>query len=126
MANDQVGPAVVVEVAHRQPAADRRPLEERSAAAAHIPEHPSASLRLVVQQQRALLERAPTDRVVDDMAVDDREVFPAVVVDIDEACAEGDPVLTEGGDAGGAGLVMERLLTEIAIQVVQIALEVRD
>src|SRR5205823_5245422 len=90
VADDEVGPAVVVEIADGHAATARGGVEERAGVRADIPESALALLIDVVQQDRPLKERAAAARVQIDMTVGDDEVFPAVAVDVEEGGAEAD------------------------------------
>ena len=83
--HEQIQVAVVVDVAGDEPAADLLQREPGPGAAADLDE---AAGRSVAEQQVALrVVRAGAEqrRVVDDVAVDDGEVEPRVVVEVEEA-----------------------------------------
>src|SRR4051794_17555584 len=60
------------------------------------------------------------------MAIDDEEIFPAVVVDINEAGAKADILSAQRGNASRAGLIAEDFFAEVLVKGVEFILEVGD
>src|SRR5205823_50876 len=106
-ADDDVEPAVVIEVADGEAATDVRLLEEIAAAPAGVLETASAD---VAQQDRRLLQGGAAGRVANDVAVGDDDVLQTMMVEVDKRRAEADVFLSECRDAGAGGAVVKHLL----------------
>ena len=118
----QVEPAVVVEVADGQPAAERgatcqgaRPAAETSTSRPVGRRRPGAGAGIAYGNDRA---------VVVDVAVGGRQVEPAVVVDVEEGDAEAQQVPARRGQADGGGLVGEDAAAEVVVEGRRLAVEV--
>src|SRR5262249_4231876 len=88
VADDQIGPAVVVQVANSQTAANVRCLKIWSALRVHADE--SIGFLPLIPQEHGQLPDADAHRVAGHMAVEDDYVQPAVVVHVEKSGAETD------------------------------------
>src|SRR5262249_37451582 len=111
VADDDIQPPVVVEVADRQAAADVLALEILAAALAVILEAPLAE---VAQDDGHLSQAAAVGGMPDHVTVGNDDVEKAVVIEVEEAGSEADELLPQDGDAGRRGAVKEALAAEAA------------
>src|SRR5262249_57451536 len=102
VADDQVGAAVVVQVAEAHSAGQVIGLVITADLPADVLE-PAA--QVAVQHGRVLAADARLRVVADDMAVDDEQVLPAVQVHVEERRAPAAGLLAQGGQAGRYRLV---------------------
>jgi hypothetical protein len=106
VADDDVGSAVVIEVAKSGALTHLFGLEEgaglfRDVLKADLPRLVSR-LAEIVQQDGILKKLRRFDRKANDMAVGDEDILRAVEIAIDEACPETDVIEADGRDSGAA------------------------
>src|SRR5260221_3689700 len=99
----QVGPAVVVDVADGETATAMRDLEVKPALDGAVHEATIAA----VHEQRRLLAKRSARRVAANVPVADDDVFPPIVVHVDERRAEANVARAEHADAGRIGVMLE-------------------
>jgi len=112
MANDQVGPAIVIQVADGDAAALVLGLEIWPTLAGDVRKRAYALWplsSLIAKQHRPLLGSASA-RMADDVSVADGDIFPAVVIQIEETHTETNIVLADTGDAGAVRDELEKRL----------------
>ncbi len=85
MTDDEIGPTVIVQVADRQPAAGFGDTEEFAPLTTHVLEKTLPPGFHIVKEHRSLVQGAPADQgVLKDVAIDDDEILPAVLVHVQE------------------------------------------
>jgi len=100
MTDDDVGPAVVIEIPDGDASANRWRAEEGTALRANVAEEATPVMRDVVQQHGTLRKARP-HRLTQHVTVDDHQIQPAVIVDVQKIGAEADVGLPERADSGG-------------------------
>src|SRR5262245_51672955 len=122
-ANHAVGPSVIVEITDGHAAATNLAVEKRAAAGADVVE---LAIAVVAKEHRPLVD-AGDRRVADYVAVDDHDVEPTVMIDVDEARAPADKALSNGRDAGSSRAEKKQIvLAEVLVKGVIFILVVRD
>src|ERR1043166_6070769 len=111
VADDEIEPAIIVEVAERHAAAEMLVVKVRPGALARVSKPPLD----ITQYDGRLLHAHALTRVTDDVAIGDDDVEPAMVIEVHEGIAEADVFLPHSGDAGGRGAVIEQFIAKVAI-----------
>src|SRR5262245_14231553 len=129
MADDDVGAAVVVQVAEGNAATDTLHLKEGAAVGRYfLKANHTRGARVgapqIAKQRRPLLVFARRRGVVRDVAVGDEDILGAVAVEVEEAGAEADIVESNRGDAGGAAAEMKLPAPQVFVQRVRLVLKV--
>ena len=107
--DDDVGIAVVVDIAKRRAAADLRRLECRTGAIGDVFERATSQIlkQLIRLLKRERVVGSEGVKVLGDEAVDGQDVEPAVIVEIEPASAKPRKGETGEPDAGPDALVFE-------------------
>ena len=116
MADDQVRTATILQVANRQPAAEVLTAEIGAALQADVTE---PAIPLVPQQHRPLFQPRPV-RKANHMAIGDHQVFPTMIVQVEEAGAEADVELADGRDTRCRRIEQEQSVALVAVQAVHL------
>src|SRR5258707_14748140 len=106
MADHGVDAAVVIEIAEGHTAGDVLGLEVRAPLSGDGLEFAAAR---VAQQYRPLCALGLAGRVADGVPVDDEQVLPAMMVQVEESRSPADVGLTDGRDARNLGAEAEEL-----------------
>ena len=98
-----VEPAVVIKIAHGEPAADRFLLERRAGVSGRIEKRTVGGPQQELGCHRVRVQRT----LVAHMPVGSQQIEPAIIVRVQECHSEAEPVASRGGELGGCRAIGE-------------------
>src|SRR5262245_60375737 len=125
MADDDIRPTVVVEVPDRQAAADMTRLKIGPSPPGDLAELASPAVLFISHNHRTLGNGRP-DWIANNVAVCNRQVFPTVVVEVNESGPESHVLLAKPANPARRRVVVKPSIPRIFVKGVKFTLEVGD
>ncbi len=125
VADDHIGPTIVVQVTDGKTPTYPQGLKKRSSFSADILEDSMTLMTEVGEQDGSLLLQTLL-RKSPDVAIGNDQIFPTIIIEVNESSAETDELLADGRDAGSARTMAKQFLILVLVESVEFTVEIRN